>query len=71
MKVQKTRYCLKLTTMTFDMPMIFAAIWHWMKCHSALPYATLSTTEESGKILSKEKFLSREKEFLKSFHYFS
>ena len=40
MKVQKTYCCLKLITMTFenDKPMISAAIWHWMHCHSALPY---------------------------------
>ena len=37
-----------------------------MHCHSTLPYTTIGTTKESGKILSKKEILSKEKEFLKS-----
>ena len=48
--------------MTFenDMPMISAAIWHWMPYHSALSY-----TNNRGKWqnLKQKKILSGEKEF--------
>ena len=41
-KIVKTHCYLKLTAMKFgnDIPMISTAIWHWMHCHSALPYTT-------------------------------
>ena len=35
-KVQKKHCGVKLTTITFENP----AIWHWMHCHSTLPYTT-------------------------------
>ena len=68
-KFQKTHCCLKLSTVAFenDMPMISAAIRHWMHCHSALPYtgegSKQQTIGESDKILSKKKILSGEKEY--------
>ena len=51
--------------MTFenDMSMISAAIWHWMHCHSALPY-----TNKRGKwhnIKHKKKFFWEKKNFKK------
>ena len=35
-KVQKKHCGVKLTTIAFENP----AIWHWMHCHSTLPYTT-------------------------------
>ena len=72
-KIVKAHCYLKLTTMKLGnvIPMISAAIWHWMYCHSALQYTTFYITGESGKILLKTKVLSKENKLLKRFHYFS
>ena len=52
----------KLTTVIFenDMPKISAAIWHWIRCHSALPQ---TNKREKWQNLNQKKFLSGEKEF--------
>ena len=67
MKVQKTHCCLKLTTMTFenDMSMISAAIWHWMHCHSALPY--INNRKKRQNVKQKKKFCREKKNFKKYF----